>query len=30
LVFFFLPSPTKDKLFAQFSPTFTLKDGEPA
>src|SRR5438270_11029664 len=29
LVFFFLPSPTKDKLFSQFSPTFTLKDGEP-
>src|SRR5436305_9250978 len=29
LVFLVLPSPTKDKLFSQFSPTFTLKDGEP-
>src|SRR5260370_31154450 len=29
LVFLFLPSPTKDKLFSQFSPTFPLKDGEP-
>jgi hypothetical protein len=29
LVFLFLPSLTKDKLFSQFSPTFTLKDGEP-
>src|SRR5579864_488171 len=29
LVFLVLPSPTKDKLFSQFSPSFTLKDGEP-
>ena len=29
LVSVFLPSLTKDKLFSQFSPTFTLKDGEP-
>jgi hypothetical protein len=29
LVVWFLPSPTKDKLFSQFSPTFTRKDGEP-
>ncbi len=29
LVFLFLPSPTKDKLFSQFSSSFTLKDGEP-
>jgi hypothetical protein len=29
LVFLFLPSPTKDKLFSQFPATFTLKDGEP-
>src|SRR5256885_6508212 len=29
LVVLFSPSSTKDKLFFQFSPTFTLKDGEP-
>ena len=26
----FLPSLTKDKLLAQFSPNFTLQDGEPS
>ena len=29
LVVWFLPSPTKDKLFSQFLPIFTLQDGEP-
>src|SRR5437764_5809037 len=29
LVFLCLPSLTKDKLVSPFSPTFTLKDGEP-
>ena len=29
LVMLFLPRTTKDKLLSQFSPTFTLKDGEP-